>query len=60
MRIRKIENINLTVAVPRDKEIIKKLNGVAPHEYRTCHDLVRYILNLYLDKKISELGITVE
>jgi len=43
----------------RDKELIQKLNAVAPYVYRKVHDLARQILLKKLNELIEEHGIDI-
>lgn len=58
MFIKPVENINFTIK--RDRELIAKLNAVAPYESRNVHDLVRVIILKYLNDKIEESGIEID
>lgn len=57
-RVRKIQA--LTFRDKDDPELIAKLNTLAPYMYRNVHDLARSIMLEFCDKKIRELGITVD
>lgn len=58
MRLRtEVEHIHLSRK--EDPELLAKLNAVAPYEHRSVHGLVKYLLDITLDKKIQELGIGV-
>lgn len=54
-RVRSIES--LTFTIKQNPELIKKLNLVAPYQYRTVHDVARMILLEKLNELITQYGI---
>ena len=53
----KAKAIQLNFRRKKDKPVILKLNFVAPLERRDPTDLVRFIVDEWLDNRIKELGI---